>query len=188
MEPLRIYVGGPVMSGATTTLSHFGGKCTPPFSPLSSPFSREGGWAWTYRPGSAIVLLRGRTRIRGVYNLAGDADRDARLKEERDFWLRANCFVFVADSQAARLKVNRDWLEDYRTTMTDLGMDPGQIPMVFQLNKRDLPNLASVEQLQESMPWRISEYVPTVATTGEGLLSVLLTAVRLAAELSRTEK
>src|SRR5512138_3275884 len=46
--------------------------------------------------------------------------------------------VFVADSQAAALDANEESLANLRQNLEELGIDAGDVPVVFQYNKRDL--------------------------------------------------
>src|SRR5687768_14453059 len=55
--------------------------------------------------------------------------------------------VFVADSQAAMLDANVDSLKNLRENLAEIGLDLDDIPVVLQLNKRDLPNVAEVESM-----------------------------------------
>src|SRR5437764_567401 len=51
--------------------------------------------------------------------------------------------VFVADSQAAMLDANRESFQNLRENLKDIGLVLDDIPLIVQLNKRDLPNTAA---------------------------------------------
>jgi len=78
--------------------------------------------------------------------------------------------VFVVDSQATRLEDN---IESYHNLTQNLRMqadDPDRIPLVVQYNKRDLPGVLGVSELQRAL--RIPNQVPQfegVATQGIGV-------------------
>src|SRR5512145_1062349 len=63
----------------------------------------------------------------------------------------ADCVVFVADSQEAMLDANVESLENLRQNLEANEIDPDEIPMVFQYNKRDLPNALPIEIINERM-------------------------------------
>lgn len=77
--------------------------------------------------------------------------------------------VFVADSDSSRLQDNIASLADLKALMLEHGYDYNAIPLVLQWNKRDLPNICSVEQLDEALNDKRSKFVEAVAITGEGV-------------------
>jgi signal recognition particle receptor subunit beta len=58
--------------------------------------------------------------------------------------------VFVADSQIARMEANQESLENLRTNLAEQGYSLDKIPYVIQYNKRDMPEIATVEELREA--------------------------------------
>src|SRR5437867_7794352 len=48
--------------------------------------------------------------------------------------------VFVADSQKAMLDANTESFHNLRQNLSELGLNLDDIPLIMQLNKRDLPN------------------------------------------------
>ena len=59
--------------------------------------------------------------------------------------------VFVADSQREMLEANLESLQNLRDNLSELGVDPDGVPLVLQYNKRDLPNLLTVEELDAAL-------------------------------------
>lgn len=59
--------------------------------------------------------------------------------------------VFVADSQAAALDDNKESLMNLAENLRELGMSIERVPYVLQYNKRDLPNVMSVEELNKEL-------------------------------------
>lgn len=59
--------------------------------------------------------------------------------------------VFVADSDATRLQDNIASLADMKALLVEHGYDYATIPLVFQFNKRDLPNIPSVDELNRAL-------------------------------------
>ncbi len=56
--------------------------------------------------------------------------------------------VFVADSQADRFDANIESLLNLRDNLDEQGFDLDKLPYVIQYNKRDLPNLSTVDELR----------------------------------------
>ena len=59
--------------------------------------------------------------------------------------------VFVADSQIERMEDNIESLKGLEKNLKEQGHNINKIPLVFQWNKRDLPNIVSVEDLSKSL-------------------------------------
>ena len=59
--------------------------------------------------------------------------------------------VFVADSQIERMDANIEAMQNLYENMAQHGYDLTKIPFAIQYNKRDLPNAASIAQLQEAL-------------------------------------
>ncbi len=81
--------------------------------------------------------------------------------------------VFVADSQPGRLDANQESAEDLALNIEEQGRSLDDIPLVVQLNKRDLPGVMGDAELRRSLPLSPRAVFPTVATTGEGVLPAL---------------
>ena len=60
-----------------------------------------------------------------------------------------------------------------RKTWLSQGYDLNQIPYVLQLNKRDLPNVAPIEELSAELLRKGEPIYEAVATTGEGVFDTL---------------
>jgi len=81
--------------------------------------------------------------------------------------------VFVADSQVDRLDANLESMHNLYENLAQYELDPREIPFVIQYNKRDLPNISSVDELQASLnPGGFSNY-EAVATRGVGVFDTL---------------
>ncbi|HSN99851.1 MAG TPA: GTPase domain-containing protein [Candidatus Nanopelagicales bacterium] len=85
----------------------------------------------------------------------------------------ADGIVFVSDSQAGRADSNLESLENLRENLAEQGREIGQIPLVFQHNKRDLPDLLSIEELDEMLNPFDAISVPASARTGLGVFEGL---------------
>lgn len=81
--------------------------------------------------------------------------------------------VFVADSQIERLEANMESLEDLRINLAEQGYELGKLPFILQLNKRDLPNVAPVDQMNAILNPNGIQYYEAVAMIGQGVFETL---------------
>jgi signal recognition particle receptor subunit beta len=91
----------------------------------------------------------------------------------------ADCVVFVADSQEAMLDADLDSLHNLRENLEVNEINPDEIPMVMQYNKRDLPNALPVEILNEKLNPRRLPFFEAVAMKGIGVEETLKGATTL---------
>ncbi|MHB1329124.1 MAG: GTP-binding protein, partial [Gemmatimonadales bacterium] len=59
--------------------------------------------------------------------------------------------VFVADSQIERMEANVESMQNLYDNLLQHGYDLTKIPFAIQYNKRDLPNAAPLDELQENL-------------------------------------
>jgi signal recognition particle receptor subunit beta len=85
----------------------------------------------------------------------------------------ADAVVFVANSAADRLEENIASVREMAEHLVSSGLDPAAIPLVFQHNKRDLPKVVSVEELDNALNYRQTPSRPAVAIRGDGVLETL---------------
>jgi mutual gliding-motility protein MglA len=87
--------------------------------------------------------------------------------------------VFVADSQIERTEANLESVENLRTNLAEQGYSLDKLPYVVQYNKRDLPNVASVEELRQMLnPTNVPDF-EAVARTGVGVFDTLKAVAKL---------
>jgi mutual gliding-motility protein MglA len=85
----------------------------------------------------------------------------------------ADGVVFVADSQRERHDANLESLENLGHNLEEQGRRLDEVPMVLQYNKRDLPNLLGMEEMDRSLNPRGNPSFATCATQGEGVMEAL---------------
>ncbi len=81
--------------------------------------------------------------------------------------------VFVADSQVERMEANIESYQGLEKNLTEQGYDLSKVPVVMQWNKRDLPNIVPVEDLQFQLNKRKFPAFEAVATNGQGVFETL---------------
>jgi hypothetical protein len=85
----------------------------------------------------------------------------------------ADGVVFVADSQVDRMDANLDSFDNLRDNLQEHGYDLDTIPLVLQYNKRDLPDIVPVKELEEALNYRNVKSFEAVAIKGVGVFETL---------------
>jgi signal recognition particle receptor subunit beta len=88
--------------------------------------------------------------------------------------------IFVADSQNERMEANEESVYNLRINLKDQGYDLKLIPYVLQLNKRDLPNVAPVEEMIQKLRQKDEPVFEAVASKGMGVFETLKAVARQA--------
>jgi signal recognition particle receptor subunit beta len=91
----------------------------------------------------------------------------------------ADGVVFVADSQKPMLEANVDSYKNLEENLRVHSMRLADMPLVMQYNKRDLPNVASIEDLNTATNRYNSPFYESVATTGIGVQDTLKAITKL---------
>jgi signal recognition particle receptor subunit beta len=87
--------------------------------------------------------------------------------------------VFVADSQVERMEANIESFENLRQNLKEQGYDLDTLPLVVQFNKRDLPNVVSVEEINKAINHRNVPSFEAVAPEGVGVFETLKAIAKL---------
>lgn len=90
----------------------------------------------------------------------------------------ADGIIFVADSQISLFDANLESFDGLRRNCLEQGIDLNDIPMVFQYNKRDLPNLIPVETMNNLLNPRKQPSVEASALNGAGVFESLKAIAR----------
>jgi signal recognition particle receptor subunit beta len=87
--------------------------------------------------------------------------------------------VFVADSQIDRFEANIESLMNMHDNLAEHGLTAEKIPLVMQYNKRDLPRIVSVTDLEKELNPQSSPYFEAVAFRGNGVFDTLKLSCKL---------
>jgi signal recognition particle receptor subunit beta len=87
--------------------------------------------------------------------------------------------VFVADSQKEMLGPNAESFKNLEENLKGHGLSLAELPHVIQFNKRDLPKLASIEEINEAINRYNAPFYESVATTGIGVKDSLNAITKL---------
>ncbi len=85
----------------------------------------------------------------------------------------ADGVVFVADSQEVRYEANVESLANLRENLEENNLKLEAIPYVLQLNKRDLPNITSMDDMAAALRFKGESIFESVATDGPGVFETL---------------
>jgi signal recognition particle receptor subunit beta len=123
--------------------------------------------------------IRGmKTKIQ-LYTVPGQVFYDA----TRKLVLKgADGVVFVADSQKEMMESNLDSWQNFKTNLKENNIDVHSIPLVIQYNKRDLPNVLPVSELNRRINEFNSPYFEAVALSGQGVQDTLKGITKLVME------
>jgi len=81
--------------------------------------------------------------------------------------------VFVADSQAERMEANIESFESLEKSLEKQGYDIAKVPLVLQYNKRDMPGIVSVRELESTFNPMKRPSFEAVASKGQGVMETL---------------
>jgi len=173
----KIVYYGPGLCGKTTNLQFIYQKTAPEAKGkmISLATETERTLFFDFLP-LALGEIRGfKTRFH-LYTVPGQVFYDA----SRKLILKGvDGVVFVVDSQEERMDANIESLDNLRNNLEEQGYDLDKLPFVIQYNKRDLPNLISVEELRREINLTgVPEY-EACASSGEGVFETLKAVAKL---------
>ncbi len=167
----KIVYYGPGLGGKTTNIQYIYDKTNPDAKGkmISLATETERTLFFDFLP-LALGTIRGfKTRFH-LYTVPGQVFYDA----SRKLILKGvDGVVFVADSQLERMDANMESVENLKENLMEQGYDLAKIPYVVQFNKRDLDNVATVEELQEALNPMLVPWFEAVAPGGSGVFETL---------------
>ena len=167
----KIVYYGPGLCGKTTNLQYIYNKTNPDAKGkmISLATETERTLFFDFLPLSLGEIRGFKTRFH-LYTVPGQVFYDA---SRRLILKGVDGVVFVADSQEARFEANIESLENLRTNLADQGYNLDKLPYIVQYNKRDMPEVMSVEDLRKELnPTGVPEF-EAVATQGTGVFETL---------------
>ena len=168
---------GPGLCGKTTNLQYIYNKTKADAKGkmISLATETERTLFFDFLPLSLGEIRGFRTRFH-LYTVPGQVFYDA----SRKLILKGvDGVVFVADSQIARMEANIESLENLRTNLAEQGYSLDKLPYVIQYNKRDMPSIAPMEELRQTLnPTGIPDF-EAVATNGNGVFDTLKAIAKL---------
>jgi signal recognition particle receptor subunit beta len=94
----------------------------------------------------------------------------------------ADAVVFVSDSQPRMVEATRESFANLLENLEENQIDPNDTPIVIQFNKRDIPGVLPVEQLQELLGFEGYPYTEASALKGEGVMETFKLVSKITAK------
>lgn len=169
----KIVYYGPGLSGKTTNLQYIYQQTNPDQKGkmISLPGETERTLFFDFLPLNIGDIRGFKTRFH-LYTVPGqhfyDASRKVVLKG-------VDGIVFVADSQVDRMEENIESLKSLDVNLREQGYDLRVLPLVFQFNKRDVPNPIPKSVLHEQLNTYGAPEVEAIAVKGVGVFDTLKT-------------
>ncbi len=91
----------------------------------------------------------------------------------------ADGVVLVADSQLERMDANIEAVKDLADNLATHGLELSKLPYVVQCNKRDLPDIASIDEMKEALNFKGEEFIEASALNGQGVDATLRTLAKI---------
>jgi signal recognition particle receptor subunit beta len=173
----KIVYYGPGLCGKTTNLQYVYAKTNPDAKGkmISLATETERTLFFDFLPLSLGEIRGFKTRFH-LYTVPGQVFYDA----SRKLILKGvDGVVFVADSQIERMEANLESVENLRVNLQEQGYDLDKIPYVVQYNKRDLPNVATIDELHRLINANGVPEFQAVAPTGVGVFDTLKAVAKL---------
>lgn len=168
----KIVYYGPGLCGKTTNLHHVYAKTSPQSrgEMVSLETETDRTLFFDLLPIDVGVIGGFKTRLQ-LYTVPGQVFYNT----TRKLVLKGvDGIVFVADSQVAMLEANVESFINLRENLAEIGTNLDEIPLVIQLNKRDLPNILPAAKIIEALdPQGRAEHVEAVAASGVGVFETL---------------
>lgn len=173
---LKVVYYGPALSGKTTNLEQIHQRVpAPQRSDLVSLKTSEDRTLYFDFLQLELGKISGLTPKIQLYTVPGQTYYEA----SRRLVLRgADGVVFVADSAANRLRANVQAWKNMRSHLASFSIPLTDIPIVVQLNKRDLADALPENLLQRALDVNGYPVLLAVATAGQGVFDTLKTITR----------
>ena len=166
---------GPGLGGKTTNLEYIYEKVAPSSKGkmISLATETERTLFFDFLPVDLGTIRGFKTRFH-LYTVPGQVYYNA----SRKLILKGvDGVVFVGDSQIERMEANVESMQNLYDNLLQHGYDLTKLPFIVQYNKRDLPNAAPLEELQENLNpgWPVEDaakqrLIPNLDRPGENLV------------------
>lgn len=88
--------------------------------------------------------------------------------------------AFIADSRRSAAIENNNYWRNLHENMRENGLDPEQIPVVIQYNKRDLPDTKTDEEIEDTRRKGREHVVGAIAIRDVGVMETLYAVLQVA--------
>jgi hypothetical protein len=87
--------------------------------------------------------------------------------------------VFVADSQEALMDSNRESFANLLENLRFNDLDPKQVPILIQYNKRDIPGVPPIEKIRKTIGLEAYPFTEAAALQGQGVMETFAAITKL---------
>jgi len=168
----KIVYYGPGMSGKTTNLKHVFSKIPETLrgDMVSLATEDERTLFFDFLPLDLGSVQGFKTRFH-LYTVPGQVFYNA----SRKLILRGvDGIVFVADSAPNRLRANAESMRNLRENLVEYGISLTEVPLILQINKRDLPDALPVHMIRAVLdPKGQLPVFESIADKGDGVFETL---------------
>jgi signal recognition particle receptor subunit beta len=167
----KIVYYGPGLCGKTTNIQYIYNKVAPETKgkliTLATEMDRT--LFFDFLPLELGTVKGYKTRFH-LYTVPGQVYYDA----SRKLILRGvDGIVFVADSQSSRYDANIESLYNLHENLESYNLKLDEIPFVIQYNKRDMPEIIDLDDLEQELNPQGYSYYEAVAVKGDGVFDTL---------------
>lgn len=167
----KIVYYGPGLGGKTTNIQYIYRKTnsTSKSEVVSLSTENERTLFFDFLPLDLGEIRGFKTRFH-LYTVPGQVFYEA----SRKLVLRGvDGLIFVADSQVEKMDSNIESLKNLESNLEEQGYDIKRIPLVMQWNKRDLPNVVNIADLEKELNRHKSPSFEAAAVHGSGVFDTL---------------
>lgn len=182
---ILIWFDGLNFSGRKTTIASHLINHNPPIDLYSG---HNGSWKWTlnnYQHNGqqrTISIAFGKERSTyGFKTLPWNKNWDA----EKENLKMIDGIIFVVNSHGQNIKGNQLMLDRLRDNLVHVGRNFELIPLVFQLNKRDLKDNVPLGELKDNLKWPKCEYFPSIATEQLGVVNPFVRIIEMIDQINQ---
>lgn len=94
----------------------------------------------------------------------------------------ADAVVFVSDSQPSMVESTRESFANLIENLHENNLDPNDTPIIIQFNKRDIPGVLPIEELQEKLGFEGYPYAEASAIKGDGVMETFKLVSKITAK------
>lgn len=168
---IKLVYYGPGLSGKTTNLKHIHKTTDPDKNTqlISLNTEKDRTLFFDLLP-YEIGHLSGMKIKLQLYTVPGQAQYSTTRKAVLS---GADGIAFIADSQRYMMTSNINSLKDMIFNLKENNINHDKIPLVLQYNKRDLPKISGINELNNILNRRNSPYFEGIALNGDGVFETL---------------
>jgi hypothetical protein len=167
----KIVYYGPGLSGKTTNLEVVHQKAPGPSVGDLTSIATEGDRTlfFDFLPLNLGQVAGMKTKFQ-IYTVPGQVYYNSTRKLVLQ---GADGVVFVADSKRGKMDENIESLKNLGENLKEHGLDISNTPIVLQYNKRDLPDVYSIEEMEQALNSWNAPHFEAVARDGHGVFPTL---------------